>query len=57
MKKTNNQRQLKMTREKICQHEAEKLMQSGIKQSGKKAKRKEEIRAKHNVKMPCKGFR
>lgn len=46
-----------MTQEKICQHEAEKLMQSEIKQSGKKAKRKQEIRAKHNVKMSCKRFR
>lgn len=51
------QRQLKMTQEKICQHEAEKLMQSGIKQSGKKAKRKQEIRTKHNVKMSRKRFR
>lgn len=55
-KKPNNHRQLKMTQEKICQHEGEKLMQSKIKQSGKKAKRKEEIRTKPSVKMSCKRF-
>lgn len=52
-----NQRQLKMTQEKICQYEAEKLMQSGLKQSGKKAKKKQEVRTKHNVKISCKRFR